>query len=176
MTKRSGLGMGAVYGGYDLANDLGSLTIHGGPSPIILTGIDKSAFERIGGLLDGAIDLGAFFNDATARAHPVFSAITAADRQMIAFLASTIGASAACMIGKELDYAGTRAADGSLKYAVPHPANGYGLEWCELLTAGIRTDTTATNGTSLDSGLVPGTSTGWAAYLQVLDRPGPTSS
>lgn len=173
MTKRSGLGMGAVYGGFDLANDIGSLTINGGPALMERTGIDKSGIERIGGLLDGAIDFGAFFNDATARAHPVFSAITAADRQMVVFLASTIGASAACMVGKQLDYAGTRGADGALDFAVPHPANGYGLEWCELLTAGIRTDTTATNGTSLDGTVAAAPSTtGWAAYLQVLDLTG----
>lgn len=172
MAKRGGLGMGAVYGGYDLANDLGSLTIHGGPAPLDVTPIDKSAHERIGGLFDGGIDLGAFFNDAAARAHPVFSAITASDRQMVVFLASSIGAAAVAMIGKQIDYAGTRGADGALDFSVPHPANGYGQEWCELLTAGIRTDTTGTNGASLDCGLVPGTSTGWSAYLQVLDMTG----
>lgn len=170
MAKRSGLGMGAVYGGYDLANDIGNLAIRGGPALKERTGLDKSARERIGGLLDGGIDLGAFFNDATARAHPVFSAITASDRQMIVFLASTIGASAACLVGKELDYAGTRGADGALDYALSHPANGYGLEWCELLTAGIRTDTTATNGTAYNGSAA--SSTGWAAYLQVLDMTG----
>jgi hypothetical protein len=166
MTKRSGLGMGAVYGGYDLANDIGNLTLGGGPALLEQTGINKSAHERIGGLLDGRIDLGAFFNDAVGQAHPVLSALPTTDRQMVVFLASTIGAVAGCLVGKQIDYSGTRGADGALMYSVPHPANGYGFEFANLLTAGYRTDTAGTNGASLDGAAA--SSTGWAAYLQVL--------
>lgn len=170
MAKRSGMGMGAAYGGYDLASDIGSLTIGGGPALLPVTGIDKSAMERIGGQFDGHIDLEAYFNDATARMHPVGSALPMTDRQIIVFLASTIGATAGCMVGKQIDYAGTRGTDGALGYAMPHPANGFGLEWCELLTAGYRTDTSGTNGTSYDGAAA--TTTGWAAYLQVVDVTG----
>ena len=170
MAKSSGMGMGAVYGGYDLANDIGALAIRGGPALLETTGINKSAHERIGGQLDGAIDLEAFFNDAAAQMHPVGSAITAADRQLIVFTASSIGAPAAAMIGKQLDYSGSRGSDGSLGYSLPHPANGYALEWGNLLTAGLRTDTSATNGTAHDGGAA--SSTGWSAYLQVIDVTG----
>lgn len=162
--------MGAVYGGYDLATDIGSLTIGGGPAAIARTGINKSAIERIGGHIDGHIDLGAFFDDTAGQMHPVASALPTTDRQMMVYLGSAIGGSAACMIGKQLDYAATRSTDGALDFAIPHPANGYGLEWCSLLTAGQRTETTATNGASLDNGA--SSTTGWAAYLQVLNVAG----
>lgn len=165
MAKQSGMGMGAVYGGYNLANDIGNLNIRGGPVLLEVTGIDKSAHERIGGLRDGAIDLGAFFNDATDQTHLVARSLPSTDRQVMVFLASTIGASAACMVGKQLDYNGTRGADGALDFAIPHPANGYGLEWTNLLTAGYRTDVAGTNGASLDG--TAASSTGWSAYLQV---------
>ena len=170
MAKRSALGMGAAYAGYDLANDIMSLDIAGGNSPIDRTGIDKSAHERIGGLLDGSINLTSMFNDATGREHLVGRAQTANDRQMVVFLASTIGASAAGMVGKQLDYAGTRGTDGALDFSLPHPGNGFSLEWGKLLTAGWRTDTTGTNGASLDN--TAASSTGWSAYLQVLDVTG----
>jgi hypothetical protein len=170
MSKRSGIGMGAAYAGYSFANDIGALSIGGGPALIEVTGIDKSGHERKGGLIDGHIDLDAFFNDAAAQMHAVASPQPSTDRQLMVFLASTIGAAAACMVGKQLDYAPTRNADGSLPIALPHPANGFGMEWCELLTAGYRTDTSATNGTSLDG--TAATTTGWAAYLQVVDVTG----
>lgn len=170
MAKISGLGMGLALGGYDVANDIGALTIRGGPTPIERTGINQSAFERIGGLLDGGIDLTGFFNDAADRLHGVASALPPTDRQVIVFLASTIGAAAACLVGKQLDYGLARNADGALDLTIPHPANGYSLEWADLLTAGYRTDSSATNGTGLDG--VAASSTGWAAYLQVLSLTG----
>src|SRR5262249_14018741 len=63
------------------------------------------------------------------------------------------------------DYAPTRGNDGSLKAAVSAQANGFGLEWGNLLTAGLRTDTTATAGSPYDFGAA--TSFGFQAYLQV---------
>lgn len=166
MAKTSGMGMGLAVAGYNVANDIASLAIRGGPTALDMTGIDKSAFERIGGLLDGGIDLTGFLNDATDQLHPVVSGLVTTDRQAVLFLASTIGADAACLVGKQLDYTGTRGADGSLQFTMPHPANGFSLEWCDLLTAGYRTDTSGTNGTALDGAAA--SSTGWAAYLQVL--------
>ena len=44
----------------------------------------------------------------------------------------------------------------------------YGLDHCDQLTAGKRTDTTATNGASWDSAIVGGTALGLVAYLHVF--------
>lgn len=166
MSKSSGLGQFLLVGGYDLSGDVGSLSnVHGGPAALDQTGIDKSAIERIGGVLDGGLDYQAWFNPATDRAHARLSTLPTADVHVMYGTASTLGASAACLVGKQMSYDPTRGQDGSLSMAVPHVANGFGLEWCDLVTAGLRTDTAATNGSSLDGGAA--TTTGWSAYLQL---------
>jgi hypothetical protein len=166
MTKSSGLGQFLLVGGVDLSGDVGSLNnVHGGPAENNVTAINKSAPERIGGVLDGGLDYTAFFNDAVGHAHAKLSALPTGDVLVLYGMASTIGAQAAGLVSKQLDYAGTRAQDGALTFGVPHPANGYGLEWCDLVTAGLRTDTAATNGASLDN--TAATTTGWSAYLAV---------
>ena len=71
----------------------------------------------------------------------------------------------AATIAKQINYDPTRAADGSLTIAVQALSNAYGLEWGKQLTAGIRTDTGATNGTGVDSGAA-GT-VGLQAWLHV---------
>lgn len=166
MAKSGALGMGILVGGVDLSGDVGEINeIGGGPSALTVTGIDKSAPERIGGLIDGRLNYTAYFNDAASAAHPTLSALPTTDVHIANFLASTIGAECACIITKQLGYDGTRAADGMLTFSVAGPANGYGLEWCDLLTAGLRTDTAGTNGTALDG--TAATTTSWAAYAQV---------
>ena len=48
MAKTSGLGDNCYVGGYDLSGDIGSLgKISGSVATIDVTGINKSAFERI---------------------------------------------------------------------------------------------------------------------------------
>jgi len=54
-----------------------------------------------------------------------------------------------------------------LTFAVQALANGYGLDWGRTLTAGKRTDTTATNGASVDHTDVT-TAFGWQAFLHVF--------
>jgi hypothetical protein len=49
-------------------------------------------------------------------------------------------------------------------------ANGYGIEWGQQLTAGIRTDTAATNGTGIDT--TASASFGGQAYLQAFSFTG----
>lgn len=78
---------------------------------------------------------------------------------------TALGNPAACMTCKQIDYNPTRAANGMLTISVSAQSNGYGLEWGRLLTAGLRTDTAATNGTSVDG--TTSTAFGAQAYLQV---------
>jgi len=169
MSKRSGLGQLLLIGGRNLSGDVGSLSnVHGGPSPLDVTTIDKAAFTRIGGRLDGGLDFMAFFDDATS--HGPLSALPTGNVITLYATASTLGAPAAGIVGKQIDYAPTLGADGALTFAVPNVANGYCLEWCDLLTAGLRTDTGATNGTSVNGG--GATTTGWSAYLELTDITG----
>ncbi|MFE1205642.1 hypothetical protein ACFW5V_28560 [Streptomyces sp. NPDC058762] len=177
MAKTTGLAQGFYLGGYDLSGDTGAGNeIGGGLSGTQdVTGIDKAAYERKGLLRDGRLSWTSFFNPekasdipgtTTDHAHAVLSTIPTTDRHLMWITGRTIGSAAACMVGKQIGYDPSRGADGALTISVSAQANGYGLEWATLATAGVRTDTTATNGASLDLGAGP-LSFGLQAYLQV---------
>lgn len=154
MAISNGLGQAFYYGGYDLSGDTGSADDIGGglAGTQDITTIDLSAFKRIGLLRDGRISWGAFFNDATGRAHERLSALPTADRHLMWATGAAIGDPAACLVGKQINYDFTRPQDGSLTIAVNAQGNAFGLEWSDLLTAGQRTDTAATNGTAAEFG------------------------
>lgn len=171
MTKQSGLGDALFVGGYDLSGDIGSLSnIGGGPAAIDVTAINKSGIERIGGLRDGRIEYVSYFNPAAAAAHPTLAALPTTDRSIMYCRGTSLGSPSACLVAKQLNYDGTRAADGAFTFAGSTQGNGYGLEWGRLLTAGKRQDTTATNGTGVDHAAA--SSFGWQAYLQVFSFTG----
>lgn len=72
MTKQSGLGDNFYIAGYDISGDVQSISrIGGGPSVLDFTGIDKSAYERQGGVRDGSWQFVTYFNDATGQSVPV---------------------------------------------------------------------------------------------------------
>jgi hypothetical protein len=159
----------ALYvAGYDLSGDIGSLgAIGGGPAVQDVTGIDKSAFERLGLVRDGRLEFVSFFNPATDRAHPRLKLLPTTD-VLISYLRGTaLGGQAASIAAKQANYDPNRGNDGSLTFAVQALANGYGLDWGRTLTAGKRTDSTATNGASVDHTDVT-TAFGWQAFLHVF--------
>jgi len=168
MSKQSGLGDQLLIDGYLLSGDIGSLSrIGGGPAALDMTGIDKEAFERKGGLLTGAIEFTSFFNDAAGQAHPVLSALPTTDRYVTYLRGSGIGKGAASILAVQVGYDPSRGQDGSLTMNTSaQSTGGIPLEWGEQLTAGVRTDTAATNGASLDGGAA--TTFGGSAYLHVL--------
>ena len=171
MTKQSGLGMRGFVGGYDLSGDITALgTIRGGHAVIDVTGIDKSAYERIGGLRDGEISFTSAFNTAANQEHPALSPLPTTDVHVMVATGAAIGTETACCVAKQVNYDPTRGQDGQFAFAVQALPNAYGVEWGNLLTAGVRTDTTATNGTGYDG--TASTSFGWQAYLQVFSFTG----
>ncbi|MFZ3473089.1 hypothetical protein ACODT3_10855 [Streptomyces sp. 4.24] len=171
MSKQSGLGDGLIVDGANLSGDTGSLgRIAGGPAALEVTGIDKSAMERIGGIRDGGIDWSSWFNPATGRAHDNLSTLPIGDRIITYQRGTSLGKPAACLIGKQIGYEPTRADDGAMTIALQAQANGYGLEWGEQVTPGVRTDTGATSGTGVAFGYdgedylaLPGTSGNYAS-------------
>lgn len=166
MTKSSGLGDNLYVGGYDLSGDIGALSnISGGTKPIEVTGINKSAFERIGGERDGSMAWSAFFNTAIGQAHPVLSALPRTDVVATYCRGTNLGDPCASLVAKQVNYDGNRAQSGEFTFAVDAQGNAYGLEWGVQLTAGLRTDTAATNGTGVDT--TASASFGAQAYLQV---------
>jgi hypothetical protein len=168
MSKQSGLGDALYIAGYDLSGDIGAVnSIGGGPAVLEVTGIDKLAFQRIGGLRDGRIDYTSFFNPAAGQAHPRLSTLPTADVILSYYRGTALGGASANLVAKQLNYDPTRADDGAFTFAGQNQGNGYGLEWGTSLTAGKRTDTTATNGSSVDFG-TGSTTHGLQAYLHVF--------
>ncbi|MBO3751531.1 hypothetical protein J5X84_36125 [Streptosporangiaceae bacterium NEAU-GS5] len=165
MAKQGGLGDNAYVAGFNLSGDITSLSrIGGGPNPWEVTGIDKSAKERIGLLRDGAIEFASYFNPA--RAHPVLSDLPYTDVMITYCRGTSLGSPGAGLISKQIGYDGNRGDDGSFTFNLEAQANGYGIEWGRQGTAGIRTDTSATNGSSIDGAAA--SDFGLQAYLQVF--------
>lgn len=165
MAKQSGLGDNLYVSGTNLSGDTeGFGRIGGGPALDDVTGIDKSAHERIGLAIDGGIDWTSFWNPTGA--HPVLATLPRTDVLVTYCRGTALGAHAASLVGKQINYDGTRAADGKYRLAIASQANAYPVDWGRLLTAGRRTDTTATNGTSVD--LAASTAFGLQAFLHVF--------
>ncbi len=170
MAKQTGLGDNLYIGGNDLSGDTGSLSaIGGGPGALDVTGIDKSAHERIGGDFDGRVLFSSWFNPSAGQAHLVLSALPTTDVLVSYLRGTTLGNPAASILGKQINYDPTRGADGSLTIDIQTSANGFGLEWGRTLTGGKRTDSSATDGATLDFGATIGqTLFGAQAYLHVF--------
>ena len=165
MTKQGGMGDNFYIGGVDVSGDIQSLSrIGGGPALIDSTGIDKGGHERLGGLIDGALTFTTFFNDTGV--HTVTSLLPRTDAIMSYWRGTALGGPAASMVAKQPGYDGTRANDGAFTFAVGAVSNGFGIQWGNGLTSGKRTDTTATNGASVD--FLASSAFGLTAYLHVF--------
>lgn len=166
MAKQSGLGDRLFVDGYNLSGDINSIQrVAGGPAALDLTDITQSAYDREGGLRDGGIDFTAYFDKATDASHLVLSSLPRTDRIVTYLRGTGIGSPAASCVGKQINYDPTRNNDGTLLFTTNVVANAYGVEWGDQLTAGLRTDTAGTNGSSLDGGA--SSSNGAQFYLHV---------
>ena len=165
MAKTAGLGAALYVAGYNLSGDTQALgKVSGGPAALDVTDITQYAYSRLGGLRDGGIDWTSYFDPSTS--HPVLSALPTSDvHLMFSPIPPLLGGPAACLVSKQINYDGTRGTDGMFTFALSAQANADGLEWGNLLTAGLRTDTTATAGSPFDNGA--GYTYGAQAYLQV---------
>jgi len=168
VAKQSGMGDQLYIAGYDVSGDTGSIErIGGGPNALVVTGINKSGIERLGGVRDAGVDFSTWFNPAAAAEHAALKTLPTADVIVTYFRGTTIGKPAASMVAKQVNYDPDRGPDGSLAFTVNALSNGYGLEWGEQLTAGLRTDTSATAGSAWQDPGAATTNFGLQAYLQV---------
>ena len=166
MSKGSGLGDQFLIGGYDLSGEVNALgKVSGSLATFDMTPINKSAHVRLDGLKDGAIDFTVLFDPAVGHSHPVLATLPRADVICAYLRGGVLGNPAACEVAKQVTYDPTRGNDGMLSSAVSTVSNGFSIEWGDQLTAGLRTDTAATNGTAVD--FAAATSFGFQAYLQV---------
>lgn len=168
MAKQSGLGDNLYVGGYNFSGDIGSLErISTSRATLGVTGIDKSAEERLHGIKDGGMEFTSFFNPAAAQAFQVLKTLPTADVVCSYFRGTTIGNPAASCVSKQINYDGQRADSGEFTFKTAVEGNGYGLEWGRMLTAGARTDTAATSpATGIDT--LASASFGGQAYLHVF--------
>lgn len=167
MSRDGGLGDNFYIDGHNISGDINSLGNISSPLAVEdNTGIDKFAVERKGLAHDGHMEGTAYFNPSAGQAHPKLSALPTADVVASYWRGTVLGNPVASLVGKQLNYDGNRADNGSLRFAFAADANAYGLDWGRSLTAGVRTDTTATNGSSIDT--TASVSFGAQAYLHVF--------
>jgi len=152
MAKSTGLGAALWVDEFILSNDIQTVDTAGGPAAVDVTGIDKSAHERIGGLRDGSLGATAFLNTTAGQAHPVLSLLPTTDTIITYANGATLGNAAASMIAKQVGYDPSRDADGSLTFDMQAIAASQGLQWGVLGTAGQITETAVGNQTSIDNG------------------------
>lgn len=166
-TKATGMGDQLLVGGSDVGGDINSIgKISGSNAPIEVTDITQFAHARLGGRRDGAIDFVSYFDVAVGASHAVFSPLPRTDTLVTYCHGYALGAPAASMVAKQVNYDPTRDQAGALTFAVSALANGFGLEWGVQVSAGKQTDTAGTNGTGVDQTTVS-TAFGWQAYLHV---------
>ncbi|MEI5100296.1 hypothetical protein RB200_19435 [Streptomyces sp. PmtG] len=107
-----------------------------------------------------------YFNPATDRSHLRLSTLPTTSVHGAYFRGTTLGNPAACLVAKQVNYDGTRGDDGDFKFAIDAQGTDFGLQWGRSLTAGVRTDTAATNGASIDT--TASASFGAQAFLQAF--------
>lgn len=169
--KQSGLGDQLFIGGRDIGGDVNSISSLSTPRETLpSTGITVSAQERMFGKRDGMAEFTTYFNDATDQEHEALKGLPRTDVHLMYLRGTTLGNQSVGMIARQIGYDPTRGDDGSLLFNVSAQGNAYGLDWCKQLTAGKRTDTTATNGASIDT--TASASFGFQAYLQVFSVTG----
>jgi len=168
MAKESGLGQQFYMAGYDLSNDLGQMNECATPHETLpVTGIDKSAIERLLSRQTGVIDFTTFFNDAALKEHAALKGLPTADVIAIYATGAAIDDPAAGLVGKQQNYDGDRDPVGNFTFNVRVMNNSTPLEWGVMLTSGQDTHSSSTSSSSKDD--AASSSNGLAGYLQVID-------
>ncbi len=133
MAKESGLGFtvtvdNAAGSGQAISNDVTNFEF-GTPRTVQdVTGVDKSAVERLLLLADFSCTLNGVFNDASNQSHDVFKTVPSSNAtRTVVLVHSGQTMTAECIF---TDYALTRAATGELTWSAPGVlANGTAPAW-----------------------------------------------
>lgn len=175
MTKQSGLGSALWFASSDLSGDIGAVdTIETIRGTFEVPAINQSAQDRILGIRDGSLGFQSWWNTDAGQAHLALSALPRTDVMIsVALGTPAVGTVAASLLAKQTTLSPVRGQDGSLVVTTSASANGYPLEFGELLTTGKQTFASGSvNGTSIDLDAVytgsTSTAFGAAAYLHVF--------
>lgn len=139
MAKTSGIGLTAFSvddssgTARAMINDIGDFQLSTPRAVQDVTGLDKSAMERLLLLADCSITMNGFFNDAaTTGAHSVLKTVpsTSVLRAITCTITGTVGANTLAVETMISDYALTRGSDGALTWTAPAVlANGAAPTW-----------------------------------------------
>lgn len=136
--KESGLGWTSLSvddsGGTlrDIRNDITNLQFSTPRAEQNVTGIDKSAMERLLLLADCSVTLNGVFNDESNKSHDVFKTVpsTSVAREITLTVSGQILGTTPTITLIPTDYALTRGDDGALTFSVPLSlANGAVPTW-----------------------------------------------
>jgi hypothetical protein len=122
MAKESGLGMSVIIddsagSARTISNDITSIDISTPREESDITGLDKSAHERLLLLADFSVSISGVFNDASNMSHDVFKTVSSTS-----VARTTTSAVSGQTLPGELfytDYAVARGGDGSLVWSSP---------------------------------------------------------
>jgi hypothetical protein len=122
MAKETGLGMSvavddAASSPQTISNDITDVTISTPRAEQDVTGLDKSAHERLLLLADFSVNLNGVFNDAANMSHAVFKTVPSTS----VIRTTTIAISGQTLAGElyYTDYNLTRGADGAFTFSAP---------------------------------------------------------
>jgi|SRR5882762_1799562 len=162
-----GLGNALYVAGRDLSGETQKWQIGGTKGMQDSTTLRMKAFDRLGLLPDGDFNYETLLDNTAGHAHVYLATLPVTDELTTLCHRETLGAVAFNLFTKQLNYDPTRGNDGSLLFKVDGKSSK-GSFWDNgnLLTAGMRIDTTATNGASVDF-TVPNVF-GLQAYLHVF--------
>lgn len=165
--KLTGLGWNFYLDGHDLSGDVNAIGSITQPLDTVdVTGVNKSAHERLGTLAGGSISFTTIADVDAGQEQKVMSPMGRGDRIVSAFAGTVIGNAAMSLVSKQVSYSPTRGTDALLSSVTEAQSNAYPTEWGWQLTAGKRTDTDETDGATFDSGAA-GTH-GAQIYVQVF--------
>lgn len=149
-----------------MSGDVGSIERAGSPRTTLeVTGLDKSAIERLLGTASGELAFNTFFNDAANQSHAALKGLPTADVDVLWFLGTTLGDVAAGMTAKQVNYDWQRPQDGSLLGSVQCLGSGRILESGKSVTAGKITHSSASSSTG---DVTDQTTSGAVGFLQIF--------
>lgn len=170
MAKSAGLAQKFFIGTNDISGDVSAISSWSTPVQTLdVTGIDKSAVERLQGLVSGSLAFNTFFNDATGAQHLALR-VPSTGTPLTWALGQTVGDVAGMLQAQGVSYDPTRATDGMLSFDIAMNTYDSLPVWGVMLTPGLKTDTSAANGATLDQGAQ--TTAGAEAILHVTSFTG----
>lgn len=114
MAKENGIGMTVTIASNAITNDVLSVQLSTPKAMQIITGLDKSAMERLTLLADASCTPTGVFNDASSMSHATLKAFSTAKTVALAHSGQTLS-----MSMMQTDYQVSRGADGAIGWTAP---------------------------------------------------------